>query len=112
MVLEVADFTVQAGKETEFEGAIMHAVQSVLSRSPGFISARVEHSMESPQRFLLLVEWATVEDHMVGFRGGPLFPEFRAIVGPFFASPPTVEHFIAVRRPADAGAAAAAPSSS
>jgi len=29
----------------------------------------------------------------VAFRGGPLFAEWRAIVGPFFAAPPVVEHF-------------------
>ena len=31
------------------------------------------------------------EDHTVGFRQGPLFPQWRAIVGPFFAQPPVVE---------------------
>ena len=28
--------------------------------------------------------------------GGPLFPQWRAIVGPFFAQPPVVEHFVLV----------------
>ena len=30
---------------------------------------------------------------MKDFREGPLFPQWRAIVGPFFAAPPVVEHF-------------------
>jgi hypothetical protein len=29
----------------------------------------------------------------VGFRESALFTEWRAIVGPFFAAPPQVEHF-------------------
>jgi hypothetical protein len=30
---------------------------------------------------------------MVGFRQSDAFPQWRAIVGPFFAAPPVVEHF-------------------
>ena len=40
-----------------------------------------------------MIYWETLEDHNVAFRGGPLFAEWRAIVGPFFAKPPAVEHF-------------------
>jgi hypothetical protein len=29
----------------------------------------------------------------VGFRGSPAFSTWRAIVAPFFAAPPQVEHF-------------------
>jgi hypothetical protein len=41
----------------------------------------------------LQISWASLEDHTVGFREGPLFPQWRAIVGPFFSQPPAVEHF-------------------
>jgi hypothetical protein len=41
----------------------------------------------------LHLEWETLEDHTEGFRGGPLFAEWRAIIGPFFAEPPQVEHW-------------------
>jgi hypothetical protein len=37
--------------------------------------------------------WDSVDDHMVGFRLSPAFTEWRAIVGPFFAEPPVMEHF-------------------
>jgi energy-coupling factor transporter ATP-binding protein EcfA2 len=36
---------------------------------------------------------ATLIVDRVDFRQGPLFAEWRAIVGPFFAAPPQVEHF-------------------
>jgi hypothetical protein len=41
----------------------------------------------------LMIFWDTLEDHTVHFRQSPAFAEWRAIVGPFFASPPVVEHF-------------------
>jgi hypothetical protein len=39
--------------------------------------------------------WDTLEDHMVGFRESPAFAEWRALLGPHFAGPPAVEHYIA-----------------
>jgi len=39
------------------------------------------------------VHWNTLEDHTQGFRESPAFAEWRAIIGPFFAQPPQVEHF-------------------
>jgi hypothetical protein len=32
----------------------------------------------------------------VGFRGSPAFAQWRALIGPFFDSPPVVEHFESV----------------
>ena len=43
-----------------------------------------------------MIFWDSLDDHMVGFRQGPLFAQWRAIVGPFFAQPPQVEHFMLV----------------
>ena len=56
----------------------------------------MRRGIESPDRFVLLIQWETLEDHTVAFRGGPLFAEWRAIVGPYFAAPPAVEHFTRV----------------
>jgi hypothetical protein len=44
---------------------------------------------------MLSLEWETLEHHTVGFRGGPLFPEWRSHIGPFFAEAPQVEHWTA-----------------
>ena len=51
------------------------------------------------RRYILQIFWTTLEDHTVGFRQGPLFAEWRAIIGPFFAQPPVVEHFELVSKP-------------
>ena len=93
MILEIADFRIAAGQQAAFEAAIQQGIATVISKSQGFKTARVQHSIETPERYVLMIEWETLEDHTVHFRGGPLFPAWRAIVGPFFASPPVVEHF-------------------
>jgi heme-degrading monooxygenase HmoA len=93
MILELADIRIHPGQNAEFEQAIAHGIATVVSGATGFLGYSVHKGIESPQRYVLQISWATLEDHTEGFRGGPLFPQWRAIVGPFFAGPPTVEHF-------------------
>ena len=49
--------------------------------------------IESPSRFVLLVEWDDVEAHNENFRATDRFAQWRALIGPYFANPPLVEHF-------------------
>ena len=93
MILEVADIRIAPGQQAAFDEAIQRGLETVLSRSPGFRGFKVNKGVESPERYLLMVYWETPENHTVDFRQGPLFPAWRAIVGPFFAVPPVVEHF-------------------
>ena len=100
MILEIADFRIAPGQQAAFEAAIQHGLTTVASRANGFKGWKVNRSIESPERFVLMIFWETLEDHTVGFRQGPLFAEWRAIVGPFFAAPPQVEHFTLVGKSA------------
>ncbi|MFO1194015.1 MAG: antibiotic biosynthesis monooxygenase [Rhodoferax sp.] len=93
MILEIADIRIPAGQNAAFEAAIAHGITTVASRSPGFLGYQVHRGVENPQRYVLQIRWNTLEDHTVGFRQSPLFAQWRAIVGPFFDGPPTVEHF-------------------
>ena len=93
MIIEHADIRIQPGQQAAFEEAIGRALTTVASKAKGFRGAKVLGCIESPERFILMIEWDTVEDHTEGFRGSPAFAEWRAIIGPFFASPPAVEHF-------------------
>lgn len=96
MILEVVDISIQAGQQAAFEEAIVRGVTTVIAKAKGFKGYSVKHSIETPERYLLQIQWETLEDHTVGFRESPAFGEWRAIVGPFFASPPQVEHFTAI----------------
>ncbi len=93
MILEVADIRVKDGLQADFEKAVQLALDTVFSRAKGFEGYTFRKSIESADRYLLLLSWTTLEDHTVGFRGSELFTEWRALVGNFFASPPFVEHF-------------------
>jgi heme-degrading monooxygenase HmoA len=92
MVLEVADISVRPGSEAEFLAAY-HGAKEGLSSTPGCRSVRMTHGVESPTRFVLLVEWDSVEAHESNFRQSERFSAWRGAIGPFFAQPPVVEHF-------------------
>lgn len=100
MILEIADIRIQPGRNAEFEAAITTALTTVAVRAAGMQGYTVTRGIESPERYVLQIVWATLEDHTVGFREGPLFPEWRGHIGPFFAQPPQVEHFSLVTRSA------------
>ena len=91
MVLEVADIEVRPGEEEQFADAY-RSVRSVLAETPGCRSVRMTRGIESPSRFVLLVEWDSVDAHEHNFRGTDRYTQWRAAIGPHFAAPPRVEH--------------------
>ncbi len=93
MIIELADFKVRPEDREAFTEAITRAATTVLARSEGYRRHQILACQESPGRFVLTVEWDSVEAHMVGFRESPAFAQWRAIIGPFFLQPPLVEHF-------------------
>lgn len=90
MVLEVAIFDVTDPEA--FTSAYL-SVREVIVSASGCRSVRMTHGIESPNRFVLLVEWDSVEAHESDFRATERFTTWRAAIGPFFAHPPVVEHF-------------------
>ena len=93
MILELADIRIHPGQQAAFDEAIQRGVNEVISNAKGFQGYKVNKGIESPERYILQIFWETLENHMVDFRQSAAFGEWRAIVGSFFAVPPTVEHF-------------------
>jgi heme-degrading monooxygenase HmoA len=92
MVLEVALIDVHPGQEDDFAAAYAKG-HPVLAGTPGCRSVRMTRGIESPSRFVLLVEWDSVEAHEENFRQSERFTTWRSHIGPYFAVPPVVEHF-------------------
>jgi heme-degrading monooxygenase HmoA len=93
MILELADIRIQPGKQAEFDEAIQRGIAQTIAKARGYLGHKVQKGVEAPERYLLMVHWATLENHTVDFRESPAFTEWRGIVGPFFAGAPNVEHF-------------------
>jgi quinol monooxygenase YgiN len=91
MILEIAQIDVTPGRESDFEAGVSKAVP-IFKRAEGCQGVTLQRSHEKPSRYRLFVKWETLENHTVDFRGSADFQEWRKLVGPFFASPPEVEH--------------------
>jgi len=95
MVLEVALIDVLAGREEEFAAAYSKG-HPLLATTPGCRSVRMTRGVESPGRFVLMVEWDSVDAHLDNFRATDRFTQWRGLLGPFFDGAPDVEHFVDV----------------
>jgi heme-degrading monooxygenase HmoA len=95
MILEHALLDVVPSRESEFE-EVFGGAKQIISSMPGFRSLRLSRSIEQPNRYLLLVEWDRLEDHIEGFRGSPEYQEWRALLHHFYDPFPTVQHYESV----------------
>ena len=98
MILEIAEIRIRPGEQAAFDEAIARGLRTVIAQAKNMRGFRVSKGIESPERYVLHVFWDTLEDHTIGFRESPLFPQWRAIAGPFFAAPPGVENFTLVEK--------------
>jgi heme-degrading monooxygenase HmoA len=92
MVLEVANLNIRAESRELFEVAFPKAAR-ILQAAQGYISHQLQRSVDHPNRYLLLVQWQTMEHHVVGFRGSPQYQDWRKALRHFLSMAPTVEHY-------------------
>jgi len=92
MITEHAVLPVRAGQEQAFEAAFARA-QTLIAGMPGFEGLTLSRCMERPNTYLLLVQWARLEDHTEGFRSSQEYQEWRSLLHRFYDPFPLVEHF-------------------
>jgi heme-degrading monooxygenase HmoA len=92
MILEIANLTIVEGRQAEFEDTFVQACELVRG-AEGFHTLELQRSLETPNRYALLVVWDNVEDHTEKFRGSDRYQQWRALLHGFFDGPPDVAHF-------------------
>lgn len=95
MILESAILNVKTGQAAAFEAAFASA-SPLIASTPGYVRHELQRCLETPDRYLLLVWWETLEAHTVGFRGSAEYQQWRALLHHFYEPFPTVEHFVKV----------------
>lgn len=96
MILEAVMLQVKKGKEAEYEEAFRDASE-IISSMKGYISHELQRCMEVEGKYLLLVQWETLEDHTIGFRQSNEYQEWKKKLHVFYDPFPTVEHFEKVK---------------
>ena len=92
MILEVAILDVKLNQEQEFENAFNEA-QKIISSIQGYVSHQLQKCIEKNNRYILLVNWETLESHTIGFRESEEYQEWRALLHHFYEPFPEVEHY-------------------
>ena len=92
MILEHAILNVRPGESPAFLLALEQALP-LIAATPGFIRLDVKPCLETPDRYLLLVEWQTLEAHTQGFRGSDRYHQWRTLLHHFYDPFPVVEHY-------------------
>jgi heme-degrading monooxygenase HmoA len=92
MILEVAVLNVRVGCEAAYEAAFRDASR-IIAAMPGYISHALQRCIEVPNRYILLVNWDSLEAHTVGFRRSPGYQDWKRLLHHFYDPFPTVEHY-------------------
>jgi heme-degrading monooxygenase HmoA len=91
MIHEIAHILIKPGMGEQFEQNFCLATP-LFERAKGCKSIRLERSVEDPLRYLLVIGWETLDDHIVEFRNSADYQRWRELVGGLFAAPPSVDH--------------------
>ncbi len=92
MILEVATLDVRPGQEVAFEAAFREA-SAIISSMRGYVSHELQRCLERRNRYVLLVNWQTLEDHTIGFRQSAEYQRWKTLLHHFYDPFPTVEHY-------------------
>ncbi|HSU36551.1 MAG TPA: antibiotic biosynthesis monooxygenase [Propionibacteriaceae bacterium] len=92
MIVEYIRYLIEPERADAFRQAYA-AASVVLQRDPRCLSYEIVQGVEEPSRFVVRIEWTSLEDHLEGFRHDPAFSEFFALVGPYVDDIRAMQHY-------------------
>jgi hemoglobin len=92
MIVEYIRYHIAEDRQDAFLADYRTAAQ-VLARAPQCVGYELSRSVDEPSCHVLRITWTSAEDHLQGFRGGALFPEFLAAVRPYVADIAEMRHY-------------------
>lgn len=92
MILEQAILYIKPGESEAFEEVFKEA-QKIISAMKGYIRHDVLKCIEENDKYVLLVEWETIEDHETGFRKSEEYQQWKKLLHHFYDPFPIVQHY-------------------
>lgn len=92
MILEVAILNIKKGLSFEFEKSFEQA-SKIIASMKGYISHELKKCIEKNDKYILLVNWETIEDHEIGFRKSEDYLEWKRLLHHYYEPFPIVEHY-------------------
>lgn len=91
MPLERSEILAAEGQEEAFAAALKEKIIPILVDTPGVSSVVFGRGVENPDKFIILVDWESLDAH-AAFNKGPTCAPFRALFGPYTRGG-VMEHF-------------------
>jgi heme-degrading monooxygenase HmoA len=95
VITEIALLNIRQGMKEDFIASFQKA-QDIISQMKGYISHSLQQCLEEDHKFLLIVKWETLEDHVIGFRQSKEYESWKALLHHFYNPFPVVEHFTSI----------------
>ena len=92
MILEVVTLNIKKGLSADFEKAFYEA-KNIISSMKGYVSHELKKCIEQEDKYILLVNWETIEDHEIGFRKSNEYQKWKKLLHHFYEPFPIVEHY-------------------
>jgi len=92
MILEVAVLHIKPELNDSFEATFKEA-SKIIASMDGYIEHQLQKCIEQEYKYILLVQWETLEDHEVGFRGSEQYQQWKALLHHYYSPFPLVEHY-------------------
>jgi heme-degrading monooxygenase HmoA len=91
MLLERSYLLIREGLEADFAAAMAATGLPLHKAVPGATNVSLGRGLESPEKFMLLIEWRSMDVH-IAFTKTTRFQEFLALLKPF-TNGGSMEHF-------------------
>jgi hemoglobin len=92
MIVEYIRYRIPAERTEDFEAAYARAAGS-LAEAPQCTEYELSRCADEPESYILRVGWTSAQDHLEGFRGGPLFKDFLAEIRPYITDIEEMRHY-------------------
>lgn len=92
MIVEYIRYVLTRHTPEELERAYAQAATH-LQAAPQCHGYELTQCEEEPASFVLRIVWTSTEEHLKGFRGGPHFPPFLALIRPFVPEIAEMRHY-------------------
>ncbi len=92
MITEIAFLHVKEKEENLFESAFGKA-QKIISKANGYIEHELLKCKEEENKYVLIVRWNTIEDHVEGFKKSKAYLDWKNLLHHFYNPFPVVEHY-------------------
>lgn len=95
MITEIVSLFIKDNENDFFEESFAEAGK-IFAAMKGYLKHDLQKCIEVPNKYILLVEWNSIDDHIKGFRKHKKYEEWKKLLHHFYEPFPMVEHYVKI----------------